>query len=59
MTKFRVVTEESLGSVTTFDVFKCVFVCRRHCQLDDRGQFVAIFENRAVLYFVVYKLCFI
>jgi len=59
VTKFRVVTEEPLGSGNTFDVFKCVTVCRRHCQLDDMGQFVVIFENKAILYCIFYKLCFI
>jgi len=50
VTKFRVVTEQPLGSGKTFGVFKCVTVCRRHCQLDDRGQFVVMFENKAILY---------
>jgi len=49
VTKFRVVTEQPLGSGTTFDVFKC----RRHCQLDYRGKFVVIFEDKAVLYCVL------
>jgi len=59
VTKFRVVTERPLRSGTTFDVFKCVTIRRRNCQLDDKGQFVVIFENKAVLYCVLYKSCFI
>jgi hypothetical protein len=59
VTKLGVVTEQPLGSGTTFDVFKCVNICHRHCQLDERVQFVVIFENNAVhnkVYFINYIL---
>lgn len=54
----RVLIEETLGSGKTSDVFKCVTLRRRLCQLEDRGQFVVIFENKAVfiLYFINYVL---
>lgn len=53
MTKFRVETEQPLGSGTTFDVFKCVIICCRHCQIGDRGQFIVLFDYKVVLYCVL------
>ena len=52
-------TEQPLVSGTTFDMFKRVTIFRCQNQLGERGPFVVIYENKLVLYCVLYKLCFV